>query len=124
MVDGDNATGSLSKVGGKQLLIALPEGRDSGTNTDTFKESVSLAFFAIEKINGPSRTQESADRSYQQLLHLCQTAIGRLADDLVSVPAGGGCPLLAGLNITEASMTPIYSAFGGWSGWAVELTLE
>ena len=43
--------------------------------------------------------------------------------DVIGKP-GATCPLLGGLNITEASMVPIYSSFGGWSGWAIELTLE
>ncbi len=55
---------------------------------------------------------------------LCQAALDRIAEDLTGAPASGGCPLLAGMNITEVSVVPIYSAFGGWSGWSVEITLE
>lgn len=123
VVDGDNASGYLSKAGGQQLLIALPEGRSFGQNTDTFSESIGVAFFALAKINGPSRTQELADRTYRELLDLGQAVLDRITEDLIGKP-GATCPLLAGLNITEASMVPIYSSFGGWSGWAIELTLE
>ena len=124
VVDGDNATGYLSKAAGKQLLVALPEGRATGPNTDTFTESVSLAFFALSKINGPSKTQEVTDETYDELLQICQAAIDKLVEDLSGNPSGKGCPLLAGLNITEFSAIPIYSTFGGWSGWSAELTLE
>ena len=124
VVDGENASGHLAKAAGQQLLVALPEVRSFGQNTDTFTESVGLAFFALAKINGPSRTQEVADRTYRELLGVCQAALGRIAEDLIGAPGSGACPLLAGLNITEAAVAPIYSAFGGWSGWSVELTLE
>lgn len=123
VVDGDNASGYLSKAAGQQLLIALPEGRSFGQNTDTFSESIGVAFFALSKINGPSRTQELADRTYRELLGLGQAVLDRITEDLIGKP-GATCPLLGGLNITEASMVPIYSSFGGWSGWAIELTLE
>lgn len=124
VVDGDNASGYLSKAAGRQLLIALPEGRSYGQDTDTFRESVGLAFFALAKINGPSRTQEIADRTYRELLAVSQAVLDRISGDLIGAPGSGTCPLLAGLNITEVSMVPIFSAFGGWSGWSIELTLE
>ena len=124
VVDGENATSCLSKAGGKQLLIALPEGQTFGPNTDTFSENVSLAFFALSKINGPAKTQELTDQTYDDLLQLCQASLEKLASDLLGGPADKGCPLLAGLSITEYNVTPIFSAFGGWSGWSVELTLE
>ena len=123
VVDGDNATHCLAKASGQQLLIALPEGSDSGQNTDSFRETVSLAFFALEKINGPARTQETADRTYNGLLVLCQDVLDKLSNDIIGAPQCS-CPILAGMNITEVDVTPIYSSFGGWSGWSVELLLE
>ena len=89
VVDGDNASGYLTKAGGKQLLAALPEGRSFGQNTDTFSESVELAFFALAKINGPSRTQEIADRTYHELLEICQAVLDRIAEDLTGTPGSG-----------------------------------
>lgn len=124
VVDGDNATSLLSKAGGQQLLVALPEGRAAGRNNDTFTENVSLAFFALAKINGPSRTQALADQAYGELLLLCQAAVEKLSSDLIGDKTDKGCPLLAGLNITDVAAIPVYSTFGGWSGWSVELTLE
>lgn len=119
VVDGENATGQLSKASGDQILVALPEARDNGRDTDTFDETVSTAFFVLAKVNGPARTQESADAAYLRLLEIAQAILDRLEFDLTERP----CQLLAGLSLTDVNVVPEYSVFGGWSGWSIEITL-
>jgi len=123
VVNAENATGLLSKAAGDQILIALPECRDSGQSSDEYTEYISSAFFVLAKVNGPARTQATADAAYQRLLEIAQDIVKKLEEDL-TIPANGSpCPLLAGLSLTDVSVTPEYSLFGGWSGWSVEITL-
>ena len=123
VVDGENATSQLSKATGDQVLVALPEARDYGQNTDTFTESVSTAFFVLAKINGPSRTVKLADETYLRLLEVSQAILDKLDEDLTGGQTGMPCPLLAGLSLTDVNIIPEYSVFGGWSGWSLEITL-
>lgn len=80
------------------LLVALPEARDYGQNTDTFTESVSAAFFVLAKINGPARTAKLADETYLRLLEVSQAILDKLEEYLTGGGAGMPCPLLAGLS--------------------------
>lgn len=123
VVDGENATSQLSKATGNQVLVALPEARDYGRDTDGFSESVSTAFFVLAKINGPARTVELADETYLRLLEVSQAILNKLEEDLSGGQTGMPCPLLAGLLLTDVNIIPEYSVFGGWSGWSLEITL-
>lgn len=120
VVDQENATAALSRASGDQILISVPESVERGDNTDSFTSSVSAAFFVLAKINGPSRTQELADKTYSRLLGLAQGLLSAIENDLTS----GGCRLMSGLILSEVRTVPQYSIFGGWSGWSVELTFE
>ena len=124
VVDQENATGQLgSDVSGDQLLIALPEAREYGQNTDSFSENLSTAFFVLAKIVGPAWTQELADATYLRLLDISQAILDKLDADLTGGDTGMPCPLLAGLTLTDLNIVPEYSVFGGWSGWSIEITL-
>ena len=121
-VNQENATSQLAKASsGDQLLIALPEGRSGGRDSDTFDESVSFAFFALAKINGPTRTPESAQAAYDRLLKLLDACLDQLVLDLTQ---GDPCEPIMGLELTKADVVPEYSVFGGWSGYYVEIVLE
>lgn len=120
VVDQDNATAALSRASGDMLLIALPEISETGQDSDSFRSTLSAAFFALARVNGPARTQESADGAYDRLLDLVQLLLSRMEGDL----SGSGCPLLAGLSLTDVQVVPQYSLFGGWSGWSVEMTFK
>lgn len=123
VVDGENATSQLSKATGDQVLVALPEARDYGRDTDGFSESVSTAFFVLAKINGPARTVELADETYLRLLEVSQAILNKLEEDLSGGEMGMPCPQLAGLSLTDVNVVPEYSVFGGWSGWSIEISL-
>lgn len=120
VVDQENATAALSKAAGDQLLIAVPEATEHGSDSDCFSSTLSAAFFALARVNGPSRTQESAEAAYGRLLELVRSLLSKIEEDLTS----GGCRLISGLSLTEVQVIPQYSIFGGWSGWSVELTFE
>ena len=69
-VNQENATSQLNRVSGEQLLVAMPEGRCTGQDSDSFENSVSFAVFALSKVNGPARTPETAAAAYAQLLRI------------------------------------------------------
>ena len=123
-VNQENATSQLARAAGDQLLIAMPEGRCTGADSDSFDESVSLAIFALTKVNGPSRTPESAQEAYSRLLMLLQACLDKLIEDLSGGETGAPCPMLAGLDISTIDTIPEYSVFGGWSGWYMEIVLS
>lgn len=123
IIDQDNATSQLSKASGDQLLIALPEGRTSGSDVDQDRETVNVAFFALSKINGPAKTKQLTQDTYQRLLSLIQDVLERMTEDITGEKTGSPCPLLAGLDIVSAEIIPEYSLFGGWSGYYLEMVL-
>lgn len=124
VVDQENATSQLgSDAAGDQLLIAVPEDREYGQNTDSFSDTLSTAFFVLAKINGPAWTQALADETYSRLLEVSQAILEKLDEDLTGGDIGRPCPLLAGLTLTDVNIVPEYSVFGGWSGWSIEITL-
>ena len=51
VVDQDNAISVLANASGDQLLISLPEESESGRTTDDWSGRLSVAMFAIAKIN-------------------------------------------------------------------------
>lgn len=120
VVDQDNAISVLANASGDQLLISLPEESESGRTTDDWSGRLSVAMFAIAKINGPARTPELACATYARLLTLAQAAVVKLSDDMTA----GGCRMLAGISLTGLNVVPEYSIFGGWSGYSIELTLD
>ena len=123
-VNQENATSQLARAAGDQLLIALPEGRSNGPDSDTFDETVSFAIFALSKVNGPTRTPESAQVAYGRLLGLLDACLDQIVVDLTGGPAGLPCTPLMGLELTTADVVPEYSVFGGWSGYYMEIVLE
>ncbi|MBQ3439198.1 MAG: hypothetical protein IJG35_04370 [Bacteroidales bacterium] len=123
-VNQENATSQLARSSGDQLLIALPEGRCSGADTDGCDESVSFAIFVLSKVNGPARTNESAQVAYGRLLGILDACLERLTDDLIGEETGAPCPQLTGLDLTMVDVVPEYSVFGGWSGYYAEIVLE
>lgn len=125
VVDQENATSQLgSDAAGDQVLIAVPEAREYGPDTDSFSETLSTAFFVLANINGPTRTPELADETYLRLLEVSQAILDKLDEDLTGGEVGLPCPLLAGLSLTDVNIVPEYSVFGGWSGWSIEITLS
>ncbi len=123
-VNQENSTSQLARANGDQLLIALPEGRTNGRDSDSFDETVSFAFIALSKVNGPARTNDSAQIAYGRLLGLLDSCLEQLVRDLTGGETGGACPMLAGLDLTTVDVVPEYSIFGGWSGYYMEIVLE
>ena len=125
VVDQENATSQLgSDAYGDQVLIAVPEAREYGRDTDSFSEILSTAFFVLANINGPAWTPALADETYSRLLEVSQAILDKFDADLTGGETGMPCPLLAGLSLTDVNIVPEYSVFGGWSGWSIEITLN
>lgn len=123
-VNQENATSQLARTSGDQLLIALPEGRSGGRDSDTFGETVSFAIFALSKVNGPARTPETAEDAYERLLGILDDCLDKLTKDLNGDIRTDRCPNLAGLGLSTVDVVPEYSVFGGWSGYYMEIVLE
>ena len=123
-VNQENAASQLQRTSGEQLLVAMPEGRCTGQDSDSFDNSVSFAMFALSKVNGPARTPETAEVAYANLLGILDLCLDRIVEDLQGSGTNDPCPLLAGLELTTVDVIPEYSLFGGWSGYYMEIVLE
>lgn len=123
-VNQENAASQLLRTSGEQLLVAMPEGRLHGRDSDSFDESVSFAVFSLSKVNGPARTPETAEIAYANLLNILDQCLDKIIEDLLGSETNSPCPLLAGLDITTVDVIPEYSIFAGWSGYYMEIVLE
>ena len=123
-VNQENATSQLNRVSGEQLLIAMPEGRCSGQDSDAFDNSVSFAMFALSKVNTPARTPETAEIAYAKLLQILDLCLDKIVVDIQGDEKTDPCPMLAGLDLTTVDVIPEYSIFAGWSGYYMEIVLE
>ena len=123
-VNQENATSQLNRVSGEQLLVAMPEGRCTGQDSDSFENSVSFAVFALSKVNGPARTPETAAAAYAQLLRILDLCLDKIVVDIPGDEKTDPCPMMAGLDLTTADVIPEFSIFGGWSGYYMEIVLE
>ncbi len=120
VVDQENAVSALATASGDRLLVSLPEESESGRTTDDYSSRISVAMFAIARINGPACTPKKARETYTRLLGIAQAAVSKLSDDIT----GGGCGAVAGLVLTGLNVVPEYSVFGGWSGYSIEIALD
>lgn len=123
-VNQENAASQLQRTYGEQLLIAMPEGRCSGQDSDSFDNSVSFAIFSLSKVNGPARTPETAEIAYAKLLRILDLCLDKIVVDIQGDEKTDPCPMLAGLDLTTVDVIPEFSIFGGWSGYYMEVVLE
>lgn len=114
-----DATTKIARLTGDQLLVARPELSGDGT-VDCLKPRVTLAFFAIAKIEGPSLTEQLENDTYDRLEVLIDKVLTRFADDITM----SGCPLLNGMDLVSVDVVPESGIFGGWSGYSIEISLE
>lgn len=119
-VNGDDATGRLSKANGLQFIISIPECYETGEDTDTYRDQIVLMFFSLARVNNSARTPQAEAAAYATTLARLRDALDKLSRDTT----GGQCSDMSGLSVTEATVTAEYSIFGGWSGWSMEVTLE
>lgn len=123
-VNQENAASQLLRTSGEQLLIAMPEGRFSGRDSDSFDNSVSFAIFSLSKVNNPARTPETAEIAYAKLLRILDLCLDKIVEDIRGSEKNDPCPMLAGLDLTTVDVIPEYSIFAGWSGYYMEIVLE
>ncbi|MBQ8422567.1 MAG: hypothetical protein IJX11_09960 [Bacteroidales bacterium] len=115
---GDAVT-KLARLAGDQLLVARPELSVDG-DVDCMRPRVTLAFFAIAKIDGPSLTEEVENNTYDRLEVLIDKILAQFAEDIT----GAECPLLRGMDLVAVDVVPESGIFGGWSGYSIEISLE
>lgn len=124
VADEEQGTGLLNNPAlfGPQVVIALPMASLTG-NCDATVGQHSLIIFAVEKAKSATATQSSLVEQYLAMSRLLETILTRLLDDIAE-GAGGGCPLLAGMEFVEVVITPEAGRFGGWNGWSATITLK
>lgn len=124
VADEEQATPLLDNpaIAGPQIVIALPMTSLAG-NCDTVSSQHTLILFAVEKAKAETATKSSLARQYLSMAGLLETILSRLLDDMAA-GADGTCPLLAGMEFVEATVTPEAGRFGGWNGWSATVTLR
>lgn len=118
-VETGDATTRLAKASGYQVVIARPECVQEG-DTDGARDFISTAFFVLYKVNGAARTQEKEDECYDTCLEIAEAVVGILSQDITC----GDCQLIGSLDISSVNIVPVYSVFGGWSGYSLEIQFE
>lgn len=121
---GDATKHLVGGVLGKQVLVAYPEGSQSG-GVDEYTDRISTVIFVLEKDSEAAKTKGTEARQYRELLELADKVVNTVSR-AVSVPVSAGgprlvCPPLAGLELESVDIVPELSLFGGWNGYSVEL---
>lgn len=118
-VNQGDATTKLANAVGDQVVIARPECFQRG-DTDSYDDTLSLAFFVLAHDMGSASTPEQEDEKYEALLELANDVVGRLEDALSS----GECGYLAGMSLESVNIVPELSQFGGWFGYSIDIVLS
>lgn len=114
-----DATSTLDKLSGDQVLLARPELRQYG-DSDGYEETIDTAVFVLAKDLGAGRTQEKEDAQFERLGEIADAVLSKI-DDTVT---GGDCPLLAGFIITDVAVVPEVQIFGSWQGYSIDITFK
>lgn len=115
----NDAVTKLARTSGDQIVAARPELSASG-DTDNLSGSITLAFFALAKIDGPGLTERLEEDTYERLAGICDSILSKFTDDI----SGSACPALCGMDIVSIDVVPEAGVFGGWSGYSIEISLE
>ena len=118
-VNQGDATTKLANAAGDQVVIARPECFQRG-DSDTFADTISLAFFVLAHELGSAATPDLEDEKFAELLELANTVIAILEKALTS----GSCNYLSGLSMESVNIVPELSLFGGWFGYSIDITLS
>lgn len=118
-VNQGDATTKLANASGNQVVIARPECFQRG-DTDTFGDTLSLAFFVLAHELGSAATPTLEDEMYATLLELSNKVVATLDNALTS----GSCNYLSGLSLENVNIVPELSLFGGWFGYSIDITLS
>lgn len=114
-----DATSTLDKLSGDQVLLARPELRQYG-DSDGYEETIDTAVFVLAKDLGAGRTQEKEDAQFERLGEIADAVLSKI-DNTVT---GGDCPLLAGFIITDVAVVPEVQIFGSWQGYSIDITFK
>lgn len=119
VTDQGDATTTLDKLSGDQVLLARPELRQYG-DSDGYQETIDTAVFVLAKDLGAGRTQEREDAQFDRLEDIADTVLGKIDDAITS----GDCPLLAGFEISDIAVVPEKQIFGSWQGYSIAITFK
>lgn len=115
----NDAVTKLARKSGDQIVVARPEMSSSG-DVDSLDSNITLAFFALAKIDGPALTEQLEEETYSRLAELCGCILSKFMDDIT----GGECPALCGFDLSSVDIVPESGIFGGWCGYSIEIVLE
>lgn len=114
-----DATTTLDKLAGDQVLLARPEMRQYG-DSDGYEETIDTAVFVLAKDLGAGRTQAKEDAQFERLADIADKVLSKI-DNTVTA---GDCPLLAGFIVTDIVVTPEVQIFGSWQGYSIAITFR
>lgn len=119
VTDQGDATTTLDKLSGDQVLLARPELRQYG-DSDGYKETIDTAVFVLAKDLGAGRTQEKENDQFDRLENIADIVLEKIDDAITS----GDCPLLAGFEIIDIAVVPEKQIFGSWQGYSIAITFN
>lgn len=114
-----DATTTLDKLSGDQVLLARPELRQYG-DSDTFEETIDTAVFVLAKDLGAGRTQAKEDAQFDRLADIADAVLSKIDKTVTE----GDCPLLAGFIVTDIAVVPEVQIFGSWQGYSIAITFK
>lgn len=119
VTDQGDATTTLDKLSGDQVLLARPELRQYG-DSDGYQETIDTAVFVLAKDLGAGRTPEREDAQFDRLENIADAVLKKIDDAVTSEE----CPLLAGFEITDIAVVPEKQIFGSWQGYSIDITFR
>ena len=119
VTDQGDATTTLDKLSGDQVLLARPELHQYG-DSDGYKETIDTAVFVLAKDLGAGRTQEKENDQFDRLENIADIVLEKIDDAITS----GDCPLLAGFEIIDIAVVPEKQIFGSWQGYSIAITFN
>lgn len=119
VTDQGDATTTLDKLSGDQVLLARPESRQYG-DSDGYQETIDTAVFVLAKDLGAGRTQEKEDAQFDRLEEIADVVLSKIDNAVTS----GDCPLLAGFVISDVVIVPEKQIFGSWQGYSLAITFK
>ncbi len=109
---------------GRQIVAVLPLAVLEG-NSDSMTGTHTPILFVVDKAPTVGVTPENIHEQYIECARGLEEILGRIALDMTTGREGGPpCPLLAGLDLVGAQVTPEAGVFGGWNGFSATITLR
>lgn len=115
-----DATTTLDKLRGIQVLKARPELNQYGEDTDTYESTIDTVIFVLDKALEAGRTQEKEDAQFYAIEVVADKILHKIDDALTS----GDCNSLTGITLSNLTVTPEVQIFGSWLGLSLAITFK